>query len=73
MCLISGIVYNHWTGLVDWTKIIFMLFNENSPVGLHLETQTLASILSLEASTICTDATWKESYWLLDYVYALVD
>ena len=27
-----------WTGLVDWTKNIFMLFNENSPVGLHLET-----------------------------------
>ena len=36
-----------WTGLVDWTggldwwtglKIIFMLFNENSPIGLHLET-----------------------------------
>ena len=22
-----------WTGLVDWT---LMLFNENSPVGLHL-------------------------------------
>ena len=34
-------VYNHWTGLVDWTcvltlKIIFTLSNETySPVGLH--------------------------------------
>ena len=58
---------------MDWTKIIFMLFNENSLVGLHLETQTLASILSLEASTIGTDVAWKESFWLLDYMYALVD
>jgi len=41
-----GIVYNHWTD--DWTggldrwnlqlQIIFMLSNESSPVGLHLET-----------------------------------
>ena len=42
------VVYNHWTGLVDWwteLKIIFMLSNENSPVGLHLETlQLLASL-----------------------------
>ena len=45
------VVYNHWIGLVDWTggldwwtglKIIFMLSNENSPVGLHLETQPLS-------------------------------
>ena len=34
-------VYNHWTGLVDWTagltlKIIFTLSNEtHPPVGLH--------------------------------------
>ena len=41
------IVYNQWTGLVDWTsgldwwiglKIIFMLTNENSPVELHMQT-----------------------------------
>ena len=40
-----------WTGLVDWIggldwwtelKIIFMLFNENSPVELHLETWPLS-------------------------------
>ena len=61
---------NCWTGL----KIIFMLFSENSPVGLiwehsHFPSQTLASILSLEASTIGnTDAAWKESCWLLDYI-----
>ena len=27
-----------WTGPVDWTKNHFMLSNESSPVGLHLET-----------------------------------
>ena len=35
------LVYNHWTGELDqWTglKIIFMLSNENLPVGLHLDT-----------------------------------
>ena len=37
------------TGL-DWTglKIIFMLANENSPVGLHLETQPLSFTESSE-------------------------
>ena len=44
---LGEVVYNHWTGLVDWTggldqwtglKIIFMLSNETSPVWLYLET-----------------------------------
>ena len=39
----SGVVYNHWTGLVDWTSGLhwwtgLKCLLKNSPVELHLET-----------------------------------
>ena len=43
-------VYNHWTGLVDWTggltlKTIFMLFNKTySPVELRGKPCSLLSV-----------------------------
>ena len=54
-------------GLDWWTRLL---------CRLHLAlsfTDSSKHILSLEGSTIGnTDAAWKESYWLLDYMYLLI-